>query len=503
LDYLMNDVIAPEAPPKINFTELNVRQEQGKPHFVRLNDSVVKRLERQLIDKPPVMGSERFGLLLGSIQTGDQWTATVEDFEPAARLEELIGSWKPGAGSQQRIVGYYRSHRQADFAPDQSDRALYERCFPKGSRVALLVKPSAGGVGTAMFFVGENGQLGADRATVEFPFNLRELGAEEAPTPAPAIAPVPVPKPAVLAASKPVPVAAATKLVPVSSPEPTSKPVTIAAPISTPQPASVEAAPPARKEQPVRGGAMLKIAVAGGVAIVSFFGLSELPVFKGLEPAAPPAKTAASATPAESRPAVEAPATQPQPEPKTQEAPEPPPLRAAAETVKPSELPVKQPKSNLDKVRAKALVVPVPAPALPTLIAQNTIPSPAAVPQPRPQALPVLPAGLIPASIPAPSPTTPAASVPVTPPHAIRQFAPVLSEKVSRNIVGEAVVRLKVSVNAAGKVTGAEPIAGGSPVPDVIVATAVNTVKRWQFEPARRGDDKVAGEVVLSFIFRK
>src|SRR5205085_3612154 len=39
-----------------------------------------------------------------------------------------------------------------------------------------------------MFFLGENGALAAERATVEFPFNLRELGAED---PGPS-APVPV-----------------------------------------------------------------------------------------------------------------------------------------------------------------------------------------------------------------------------------------------------------------------------------------------------------------------
>ena len=279
----MNDVIAPEAPPKTTFTELNVRQEQGSPHFVRLNDNVVKRLERQLIDKPPVTGSERFGLLLGSIQAGDHCTIAVEDFEPAARLEELIGSWTPSQGSQHRIVGYYRSYREADFAPDQSDRALFERCFPTGSRVILLVKPRSGDAGTAMFFVGESGQLGAGRATVEFPFNLRELGAEDAPPPAVEVAPGSVAKPVVLAAVNPVPVASAAKPAPASAPQP------------TPMPAAVAAEPQAQKAASGSGGVMLKIAVAGAVVIASVFGLSELRVFKGSAPVTPPTETTASA----------------------------------------------------------------------------------------------------------------------------------------------------------------------------------------------------------------
>jgi hypothetical protein len=167
---------APAAPPKINFTELNVRQTQGKPHFIRLNDSVVRRLERQLIDHPPVTGSERFGLLLGSIEGGDPCTIAVEDFEPTPKLEDRINVWKPRPASSQRLIGYYRSHREADFVFNPADRGLFERCFPKGSRLALLVKPAGENAGTAMFFLGDDGQLAPDRATVEFPFNLRSWG---------------------------------------------------------------------------------------------------------------------------------------------------------------------------------------------------------------------------------------------------------------------------------------------------------------------------------------
>jgi hypothetical protein len=61
----MRDVAAPEAPPS-TFTEFNVRQDKGKPHYIRLHDSVVKRLERELGGNP---GST--GLLLGSIENGD------------------------------------------------------------------------------------------------------------------------------------------------------------------------------------------------------------------------------------------------------------------------------------------------------------------------------------------------------------------------------------------------------------------------------------------------
>ena len=554
----MNDVMTPAAPTKINFTEFNVRQEQGKPHFVRLNDSVVKRLERQLIDHPPVTGSERFGLLFGSIEMGDQCTIAVEDFEPTAKLEDRIRNWTSRPGSSQRIVGYYRSHRQPDFAVDPVDRGIFERCFPKDSRLTLLVKPPAADVGTAMFFLGENGQFAADRATVEFPFNLQELGAEDAPAialapvpapkPVPPPAPKPTPKPAAVAAPKPAPAPVVTpaaptpKAVAIATPKPTPAPapvVSVPAPTSksvvvpalkpaaaaAPQPASAPAvAPPARKAASGAGGVILKIAVAGGVVIASVFGLSELKVFNGVvtTPAAPvdtaPSAAAADPTPAVEASAAEARAAQPERETVTANPvalkPQPVKTAAAKTAVKPN-----NPAEESDKPQSAT-------PVQQTSVAQNTTPDPS-LPQQRPLApaaspvastpRPTTPAPVTPQvnnqRQPAPpiaAPLAPAltpkpleASAPITPPHAIRQVSPVLSDKVRRTIAGEATVRVKVNVDAAGKVTSAEPVGDGGPVSEAIAGAAVDAVRHWQFEPARRGGERVPGDVVLSFIFRK
>jgi TonB family protein len=67
----------------------------------------------------------------------------------------------------------------------------------------------------------------------------------------------------------------------------------------------------------------------------------------------------------------------------------------------------------------------------------------------------------------------------------------------------EVVVRVKVNVDATGKVIAAEPVVGGSPVPEALADSTISAVKRWEFEPARRGGDKVPGDIVLSFTFRK
>ena len=37
-----------KSAPGSTFTEFNVRQDGGRPHFIRLHDRVVKSLERQL-----------------------------------------------------------------------------------------------------------------------------------------------------------------------------------------------------------------------------------------------------------------------------------------------------------------------------------------------------------------------------------------------------------------------------------------------------------------------
>jgi len=64
-------------------------------------------------------------------------------------------------------------------------------------------------------------------------------------------------------------------------------------------------------------------------------------------------------------------------------------------------------------------------------------------------------------------------------------------------------VRIKVNVDAGGKVLFAESVSAGNAVADALAVSAITAVKKWQFEPARRGDQRIPGDVVLSFTFRK
>ena len=427
----MNDVTAPEKPSTDTFTELNVRQEKGKPHFIRLHDSVVKKLERQLTDNP---GST--GLLLGSIEVNENCTIAVEQFEATTRLEELIRSRK--SGNTHRVVGYYRTYSRDSFALDPADRALFQRCFPKESRLLLLVKPPKAAIGTAMFFLGENGQLAAERSTVEFPFNLQELGAEEAPAASCAVEVPPAPKAA-------------------------------------------------------RGGGVLwKLAMAGVIVIASVFGLSELRIF-------------------------DRPAEQPQPKPVAVQAPAPPavsepaakPVSAATAGTKPvapliikTKPPAAAPAAPQTTLAKNA--VPLPLPAQPQPV-QTVLPPP--LPDPPPPANSVrepTPQSAPPAVPVNPKPVAPAApAMPYTPPIAIRQIAPLVPENVRRSIKEDVIVQVRVNVDATGKVTGATPVEASNPVAEALARAAVSSIRHWQFEPARRGGDKVPGDVVLSFTFRK
>jgi protein TonB len=454
LDRFMRDTIAPEAPSSSTFTELNVRQDKGKPHFIRLHDSVVKRLERQLVENPASTG-----LLLGSIDANDSCTIAVEQFEPTTRVEELIRARKSGTP---KVVGYYRSHSRDNFTLDAADRAMFARCFPKESRLALFVKPPKGDVGTAMFFLGENGQLVADRATVEFPFNLRELGAEESPA-----------------------VSAAAAVV---------------------APASV-VAPSVAKPKPGRGGLLWKIAVAGVVVIASVFGLGELRVFDRPDSQPAPKQAIAASSAGAEQPApvppVEPEITQPsKPEPAK-------PLPVKTVNTKPAgPAPPPKPQPAPPVLRAqRAPIAETPAPKPPVTFrqvpVQTTAPAPVPEAQLRPATPPPVDTERQSATAPVQSPKPVEAGLPYTPPSAIRQSAPVVSEKVRRSIAGEIVVRVRVKVDTAGKVIAAEPVGNGTPVSDALADSAVSAVKRWQFEPARRGGDKVAGDLVLSFTFRK
>jgi TonB family protein len=301
-----------------------------------------------------------------------------------------------------------------------------------------------------MFFLGKNGQLVAERATVEFPFNLRALGAEEAPA---------------VGGSIPVVVPAATK------------------------------------SRPGRGGLLWKIAVAGVVVIASVFGLGELRVFdrSDAQPASKPTVMANSG-PAERQPEIT----------KASKPASAKPANVTTVSAKPASplAPLKPKPAPLVPNAQRIRMADSPAPNKPIPFRQQPAPAISRPPVTEAQLRPAIPAPPVNTEWQLPvAPLTPVQSpkpvnLPYTPPSAIRQLAPIVSDKMRRSITGEVVVRVKVNVDAAGKVIAAETV-GGTAIPEALADSTISAVKRWQFEPARRGDVKVPGDIVLSFAFRK
>jgi TonB family protein len=69
-------------------------------------------------------------------------------------------------------------------------------------------------------------------------------------------------------------------------------------------------------------------------------------------------------------------------------------------------------------------------------------------------------------------------------------------------IWNEAVVDVRVKVDATGKVISAEPMRLAGPMRPFLERAAADAARLWRFEPARLGDQKVEGEALVQFRFR-
>jgi TonB family protein len=391
-------------------------------------------------------------------------------------------------GSNQKVLGCYRTHLRPDFALEAADRSLFQRIFPKEARLLLEVKPARGDVSSAIFFLSENGQLTIDRATVEFPFNLRELGAEESPAGDPIPLPVPAP-----AAAKP-------------------------APQEEPKPA-----PSAPAGKPSRVSLVWKAAVAGVVVIATVVGLTVVRDGQSGHPQAAPIlpQPVPIEKPAREQAAVPAANPAKQLERPRPVAPEPmktskpaPAVQAVAQNKTESHSPAapfRQPQTVVAENRTSA-----GAPAAPPASQMPLVPPPAAA---EPQRTAISAAAPPPAAAQAPlpnfrsatiAPPKPSPSVapvqnalPLTPPRALRQVAPVVQDAVRRTMNRDVVVQIRATVDENGNVLNAASLNQGNPIADSLAGAAITAVKRWQFEPARRGEERVPGDIVLSFTFRK
>jgi TonB family protein len=68
-------------------------------------------------------------------------------------------------------------------------------------------------------------------------------------------------------------------------------------------------------------------------------------------------------------------------------------------------------------------------------------------------------------------------------------------------VTREVVVHVRVVVDAAGRVTAAEPVPGKGAVSGFLGNSAATAAKLWRFDPARADGKPVPSEVVLVFRF--
>jgi hypothetical protein len=171
----------------------------GAPVVVHLRLDVIDRLSAEVMrgfGAVPKRGAEVGGVLLGTVEQGEQTIVRVEDFEvvpcdykrgpsylftadDGAAFEESCTRWEPET-SMPYAVGYFRSHTRDGLSLAPEDIDLMEDYFPSPSHVALVIKPYATKVSVASFFFREDG-LFQSSAPLEFPFRRRELIGEEAP----------------------------------------------------------------------------------------------------------------------------------------------------------------------------------------------------------------------------------------------------------------------------------------------------------------------------------
>src|SRR5262249_15190965 len=112
-------------------------------------------------------------------------------------------------------------------------------------------------------------------------------------------------------------------------------------------------------------------------------------------------------------------------------------------------------------------------------------PAPPAQPEPVPSAPPVK------AAVPEPASQQPAP----LPPRAIHQVRPELSPNVKAMLTHEVQVQVRVTVDAAGRVTDARALPVKGTVGEYVGKAAAATARLWRFEPSR------PGEIVLEFRF--
>jgi len=145
----------------------------GAPIQIRVHLSVVDELQRELA-KPG--GSREGGLLIGA--TPRFGMTEITGFQAASTLdaESIETSMEKASG---KVVGYYRIDRSGSRILDSEDLDLASTYFHDPSSVILRIQANGPEPPSACFFFWDNGQIHGDLPFMEVPFDRDQLAVAE------------------------------------------------------------------------------------------------------------------------------------------------------------------------------------------------------------------------------------------------------------------------------------------------------------------------------------
>jgi hypothetical protein len=86
-------------------------------------------------------------------------------------------------------------------------------------------------------------------------------------------------------------------------------------------------------------------------------------------------------------------------------------------------------------------------------------------------------------------------------PQPFHRVAPFVPSSLRRLAIADVRIDVTVHIDATGKIVRAESLSKGNTLTDYLSSLAVDAARHWQFSPARRDNQNVPSEMVLSFQF--
>jgi hypothetical protein len=495
----------------------------------RMQSEVVRSLSSFSHRRGPEVG----GLLLGAADLQGNGAIEIRDFEPVRceyrtgpcyRLSEVDERALEAALARRSrgplfVVGWYRTHIRGPLELDEEDRALIERHFPAPGNVFLLIDPASMQQSKAAFFFRRAGRIQPESCPLEFPFG-RTRGTSPAAKPSEfEIAPVTIAR-----AQQPrnwfsgvailILALCVLGLIFLTYGRRRS---------DIPLALQVERTGGDLKLMWDRDAAVLRSAKGAVLSIRDgdferdvqmdpvqlhngnlIYAPATREVLFRLEVLSQGEKNVSASvvvlTAPRPVPPLQAGLMTPAQEPAPPVA-SPPAARAepAKRAAKPS------PREFIPPPRAAEPLPQLDTPSMPAVTVQPNL---SASVHGLPNMPPVTPPPVQPKAAPAVEPASPKPeqaprlmAAEYVAPRPVQRVQPVVPQNVKSMITGAVQIEVRVSIDASGRVVGAQPVNSKGPLNAFVSGLAVNAARLWRFEPARRGAQAVSSETILRFEF--